>query len=170
MRAKNVQTEIERKSENILSCLKLNVFHETKMKKGKKNQSKVGRKNGQKVHRERERVWLPWDSIWSCCGCCSWSVWTEMSTTSSTALFTTRWLSRELDPDFVMADDVIEWKVWLRVPENRIQFAGRFESVAANWNKFDNFPNYKHCFGHLHRIQITYQSHDTPKSNLFGAF
>lgn len=80
----------------------------------------------------------PCGSIGVGCCCCSWSVWTEMSTASSLAvvLFTTRWLSLELDPDFVMADDVIEWqKVWLRVPENRILFGWRFESVAANWNK-----------------------------------
>lgn len=83
-------------------------------------------------------MWLPCGSIWIGCGSCSWSVWTEISTASSLAtVFTTRWLSLELEPDFVMADDVIEWKVWLRVPENRIQFVGRFESVAANWNKFD---------------------------------
>lgn len=51
------------------------------------------------------------------------------------ALFITRWLSLELDPDLVIAEDVMEWNVWLLVAENRIQFVGRFESAAANWNK-----------------------------------
>lgn len=50
-------------------------------------------------------------------------------------LFITRWLIRDIEPDLVMADDVMEWNVWLLVAEKRMQFAGRPESAAANWNK-----------------------------------
>lgn len=59
-----------------------------------------------------------------------------MPSSLSGVSLTIRWLNLEPDSDFVIADDVAEWTVWLWVREKRMQLVVRLVLMVAIWKKF----------------------------------